>query len=358
MILDLKKALNEKFLERSDLIDGMLVALLAKENLFMLGVPGTGKSAICEALCKSLSGNYFSWLVSKFSTPEDIFGPISIESLKTGVYTRITRGKLPEADIAFLDECYKGSSAILNTLLPVINERIFHNNGVHSIPLQSLFAASNEIPQAEELAALHDRFALKFVVNKIQDDSNAMKLFSGVQDVAIPTLSREALSSAQNEVSKINLPDNIIKILVQLRKEIAATGVFVSDRKWVQTVRVIKAYAYLNNHAVVVEDDLRILKHMLWSKPDQIKTVNKVVNKFVNPINEQVDTVVDGINSIMADLSSNKLQPIEAHKKIKSALKTLQDLESKHVNNNAIIAAIKIAKTANYTVCKDHLGLE
>jgi len=356
------EALGKKFKERQDLIRGMLTALLAREMLFMLGTPGTAKSAICDALCGAVGGKYFSWLMSKFTTPEEVFGPLSLKALEHDKYERVVEGKLPEANIAFLDEIFKGSSAILNTLLPIINERIFYNGSSPTkIPLQVLFSASNEIPQAEELAALYDRFALRYDVPRIQSDAMARELFDEIANaksrVKIPTITLEELKSYQKEVDEMVIPDKILDILVELRRSVEKEGIFTSDRRWVQCIRVLKAYAYLNDNSEVTEDDLDILCNVLWSVPDQIKPVRKLVNKFANPLGEQIIELTDAVQEIADLLDKGEIHPVEGHKKIKNAKKTLEGLGDRK-KNHKLDDAIKTTQQTLVMVCKKHLGLD
>jgi MoxR-like ATPase len=135
----LRTELNNSFAERSELIDGALTALISKEAMFILGPPGTAKSTVCRHLCRAIGGKYYETLMNKMTTPDELFGSISINGLKNDKYIRVTDNKLPEAHIAFLDEVFKGSSAILNTLLTITDEsRTFYNGGPVKTPLQCL----------------------------------------------------------------------------------------------------------------------------------------------------------------------------------------------------------------------------
>jgi MoxR-like ATPase len=139
--------------------------VLAGEHVLLLGPPGTAKSALVRAIAQAFGGTYFERLLTKFSTPEELFGPISLKALEQDRYQRVTAGKLPEAEFAFVDEVFKANSAILNSLLTAMNERLFHNDGAPTqMPLVALFGASNELPEGKELEALFDRFLLRFDV--------------------------------------------------------------------------------------------------------------------------------------------------------------------------------------------------
>src|SRR5437899_5082641 len=162
---NIREELKQMFLERNDLIDGALAALLSSHHLLIIGPPGTAKSMLADELCRRIEGaNYFQWLLTRFTTPEEIFGAVSLKALEQDDYRRVTTRKLPNAHIAFLDEIFKANSSILNALLTLINERIFHNGRQRAaVPLITLFGASNELPDEEELTALFDRFMLRFM---------------------------------------------------------------------------------------------------------------------------------------------------------------------------------------------------
>ena len=149
----LRTELNQHFPERGSVIDGALMAVLAGEHVLLLGPPGTAKSALVRAIAQAFGGTYFERLMTRFSTPEELFGPISLKALEQDQFVRNSQGKLPTAEFAFVDEVFKANSAILNSLLAVVNERVFHNDGAGPVPvpLVSLFGASNELPEGKEL---------------------------------------------------------------------------------------------------------------------------------------------------------------------------------------------------------------
>src|SRR5699024_4005719 len=172
---EIKNALNNKFIEREKEVEAILIALLSKEHMLMIGPAGTAKSALSAELSNIIDGTqYFQWLLTKFSTPEEVFGALSLKDLENGVYKRNTTSKMPEAHLVFLDEIFKANSAILNSLLTLINERLFYNNGqAVSSALMSVIGSSNEYPEeGEGLEALFDRFLLRFEVDYIGDESN------------------------------------------------------------------------------------------------------------------------------------------------------------------------------------------
>src|SRR5207245_9086337 len=174
----IREELNQLFLERTDLIDGALCALLSSNHVLVIGPPGTAKSMLADELCRRIEGaDYFQWLLTRFTTPEEIFGAVSLKALEQDDYRRVTSRKLPEAHIAFLDEIFKANSSILNALLTLINERLFHNGKeIARVPLLTLFGASNERPEEEGLTALYDRFLVRLVVNYIVEDFRFLRI--------------------------------------------------------------------------------------------------------------------------------------------------------------------------------------
>lgn len=177
----IREELTQAFLERSEVIDGALTALLSGHHVLLIGPPGTAKSMLADELCRRLhGGTYFQWLLTKFTTPEELFGAVSLRALESDEYRRVTTRKLPEAEIAFLDEVFKANSSILNAILTVMNERRFHNGrDVTEVPLISLFGATNELPEEDELQALYDRFLLRYVVGYIADDFRFLRMLQG-----------------------------------------------------------------------------------------------------------------------------------------------------------------------------------
>ena len=176
----MERELSASLIERDEVIRAALIALLARQHLVILGPPGTAKSQLVTALASRISPangtglKSFNYLMTRFTTPEELFGPVSVQALKQDEYRRVTTGKLIEAELAFLDEIFKASSAILNALLKITNERTFSNgNQELPVPLLSLFAASNELPQGNELEALWDRFLLRVRVGYVSDSGFA-----------------------------------------------------------------------------------------------------------------------------------------------------------------------------------------
>lgn len=355
---ELREALQKAFRERGAIVDGMLVALLAREHMFVLGPPGTAKSALSRALCSAFKGNYFEILMTKTMAPEEIFGPLSFKALQEDKYERNLFRKLPQADIAFVDEVFKSSSAILNSLLTLMNERLYHNGTqIVQCPLQTMFGASNEIPTAEELAALYDRFALRYVTERLQDDANFISLLEEGIELKLPELTLAQLAEEQKIAAALPITREVLQILATIRREVHAEGIYVSDRKYVQAVRLVRAQAHLNKHAEVQVEDLEILENVLWQDPEQRKTIRKIVQKHINPLGEKILKIMDAVFEIPEALKAKQVEGVEAHKKVKAAIDSLKKMGDSSANPKLAIA-LEQASKIHQAILRDHLGVE
>ena len=228
-------------------------------------------------------------------SPEGIFGPISLQGLQQDRYRRIPTGKLPEAEIAYLDETFKASSAILNTLLAAMNERVFFNDGqAIPMPLEMLVGASNELPEdREELGALWDRFLIRHVVDYVKEPASfAALLQAPAHPSAQTTVTLQDLKAAQQDAATVDV-SAVLPLLAQLRAELAKQGVIASDRRWRQSVGVVQANVWMNGHAVADAGDVTILQYVLWDEPDQRLSVAKAVLMLVSPFDQEAQDIMD-----------------------------------------------------------------
>lgn len=282
----IRAELKAAYLERDEVIDGAFCALLTGSHLLLIGPPGTAKSQLANDICGRIEGaRYFQWLLTKFTTPEELFGAVSLKGLENDEYRRVITGKLPLAHIAFLDEVFKASSSILNTLLTVMNERIFYNGTERTdIPLITLFGASNELPSEEDdLEALYDRFLLRYVVDYIKEDFRFLKMLNAeAGGAAVSKITPAELEACIAEAGKTVVPPNILKLISRIRKELGRKGIVPSDRRYKQSVSLLKARAYLEGRSEVSEEDVRFLENVLWRDPGEKAEIQSVIHQALH----------------------------------------------------------------------------
>lgn len=336
-LAEIRHVLNSQFYEREQEIEGILVALLSRQHMLMIGPTGTAKSALSVELAKIVTGTeYFQWLLTRFSTPEEVFGPLSLKDLEQGVYKRNTTAKMPEAHLVFLDEIFKANSAILNSLLTLINERLFYNSGAPTeVPLMSVIGASNEYPEEDEqLEALFDRFLLRFEVKQIEEDENFMLMMKDTEkNMLMPSISMTELLQLQLLTDQVEIPDVVYESLNKIRHGLKDEGIRPSDRRFKQSLRLLQAKALVNQRQIVKVEDLSILEHALWETVDQIETVTNIIrNHSDNYISKALYSIQNEANdvfySVLHDYSTEF--GMEASQKMKILLADLNNLK----NNN------------------------
>ncbi len=319
--------LNHGLVERENTLKAALLTVLAGENLLLIGPPGTGKSLIARRIADCLSTRpdddhsdadyfkyltlgiqadnqhddnrpdtgYFEYLLTKFSTPEEIFGPLSITELKADRFKRNTAGYLPTVSVAFLDEIFKASSSILNALLTILNERVYHNGAEpQAVPLQALIAASNELPsEQEELSALYDRFLVRVFVDYVSQD-NLPRLFDKTGDMpALRPLSRSDLHDIRRAAEAVILPPEIIQAIQRIWaqhkdafKEDRREG--LSDRRLKKIIKLLSVSAASNGRDEVDLSDVMLLKDCLWNHQDNAVKVREMVFSALRGFSRQV----------------------------------------------------------------------
>lgn len=322
-ILSLLEEMARGAYEREDVIGLALLSAVAGESIFLLGLPGVGKSMVARRLKMAFKDSTsFEYLMSRFSTPDEIFGPVSISKLKDNdCYERVIDGYLPTADVVFLDEIWKAGPAIQNSLLTVLNEKIFQNGTqVIHLPLKAVISASNELPaEGEGLEALWDRFLLRYIVRPIDNKEMFMALLTGqTEDCHIPEeikITATELDEMKQGIRSINVPDEITEVIYSIRKTIIqekqqmSQGVdvtksdlveppYVSDRRWRKIMGILKTSAYLNGRQQVDYSDCLLMNHMLWDKDEQINSVMKLVTEAMvkNIVHGGIPDIVSQVN--------------------------------------------------------------
>lgn len=312
-LLEIQNHLNASLIGRDNIIKSALLALVAKENSLLIGPPGTAKSLLARRISQTLQPlsenehTYFEYLLTKFSTPEEIFGPLSISELKQDRFLRNTQGYLPTAQVAFLDEIFKASSSILNALLTILNERKYHNGTTSTdVPLIGLIGASNELPTGEsELSALYDRFLIRCFVDYVE--ANQLYQFF---DITPPSyllnhLSKDDIDQIHQKAANVVFPKEVQEAVCKIWADHNEafkenSDETLSDRRFVKVINLMKISAATNDRNNVDFSDVFLLKDCLWNHPDN-KT--KVID-IIKTVLKQFDKPVAITSSNMADFNN------------------------------------------------------
>ena len=331
----LLQEMNRGIYEKNTEISLSLLAALAGESVILLGPPGVAKSMVARQLKTAFRDALsFEYLMSRFSTPDEIFGPVSIQKLKTSdTYERAVEGYLPTADVVFLDEIWKAGPAIQNTLLTVINEKIFRNgNREMHLPLKLLVAASNELPaKGEGLEALWDRFVIRIESRPIKLEKNfrAMLLDSNeshtdltdstdeanAMSVCDIRISSEEYAEWAEKICKIGVKEEVLDAISAIRKSLRAVNVdeaaerrniYVSDRRWKNIVRLLCTSAFMQDREEVDICDLLPIYHCLWQEPEERDAIRSIVIRALfSPFAEKL---VEMKNALAEDIKYHRVR--------------------------------------------------
>ena len=342
----LLREMNRGIYEKETEISLSLLAALAGESIILLGPPGVAKSMVARQLKNAFrDAHSFEYLMSRFSTPDEIFGPVSIQKLKTSdTYERAVDGYLPTADVVFLDEIWKAGPAIQNTLLTVINEKIFRNgNREMHLPLKLLVAASNELPaKGEGLEALWDRFVIRIESRLIKMEKNFRAMLLEVKsslevkseerrvknstDLFEDTISDEqigadvSISPAEyaewsQAIDKIGVKEEVLDAISRIRKALRAVNVdeaaerrniYVSDRRWKNIVRLLRTSAFMQDREEVDICDLLPIYHCLWQEPEERDAIRSIViRSLFAPF---ADTLVEMKKALAEDIQYHRVR--------------------------------------------------
>jgi len=298
-VRDVGRALDERYLDKSELIRMLLVTLVAGEHMLIVGPPGTAKSALVRHLARLVDARYFEYLLTRFSEPNEIFGPIDIKAFREGSYVRRVEAMLPDADIVFLDEIFKSNSAILNSLLSILNERRFFTGSASiQVPLSSLYGATNEIPNDDALSAVFDRFLVRTLSDNLdsfhfnglierglrgeieslaQDGPGGDAAVAAVEGSVRPLVSLAEIRLMKGRLARhLQFPDDFLARYKGLVFQIRSEGVTLSDRRVVKLLKLFAASALIDGRPTVDDGDFFVLRHV-WNSVDQIPIVDDIV---------------------------------------------------------------------------------
>ena len=315
------RVLTNTFLDKDEVSRLLVVSVLAGENVVLIGPPGTAKSALVRTLAKQLGCQYFEYLMTRFTEPNELFGPVDIGAFRAGEYRRRTEGMLPEAELVFMDEVFKANSAILNSLLTLMNERIYvHGSQRTAVPLLSLIGASNEVPEDEDLQAIFDRFSLRVYSDNLPSHhfQALLKIGAKLERKKVeasrggaespPLITADELRDAQRtlagDLSLTPAFANTYKGLVfQIRNE----GIRFSDRRAVKMLKLFAASAALRGASTPEIVDLYLLKHV-WNATGQRAVLAEIIDPTVdsyveaNPQAGIHRSMLPGLEALLAEV--------------------------------------------------------
>jgi MoxR-like ATPase len=334
------KELTNIFRERDRSLEMTMICLIARQHGLFYGLGGSGKSDMIRNLAQSIDHVYFEYLLSQFSTLDELYGPWDLVGMREhGQMVRVVDGMLPEAEIAFLDEIGNSSSPIRNALKNLLNERQYNfGRTVRFAPLESAFAASNSVLEYEDAteAAFEDRFLARMTVKYLEQDNNIAEVAMMYRNgrPAIPKMSREIIRRLQGYARSIQLTRGIADIAVSLRKQIAADSaagnLIVSDRRFNQTFDLAAAHAIYSGRKTIKKSDLIVFAYTFWKNPDDENKLYQYVKQQVDTAGSKIQSVLDAANQILqafTDSQSNVATASSAGSALQYSVMTRANLE-------------------------------
>jgi len=309
----LSTQMNGAYLEKAAEIKILQIGLVAEEPVVFLGEAGIGKTAMSKSFAKALeydaaSLGFYEYLLNRFTTPAELFGTVSLKELRENdVYAINPAGKMPEAQVAFLDEIFKCNSATLNALLTILNEGEFDNGkGRVSVPLELCIGASNEMPEEDcGLEPLWDRFVLRYWSEDIKREDSFLSLLTGegIGKVDEAIVSREDIATLRDLRDRVNI-DAVLPTFLELRAELEAKAIRVSSRRWRKAIRCVKAAAALAGRDRAVPSDCQVLAAVLWDQPDQCATINAMLAKYAPQGDKDAIRLLDAARDLHSNVTA------------------------------------------------------
>jgi MoxR-like ATPase len=347
-MMDIKKRtevilskLNKGLFEREEAMNLAFLSAIAGESMFLLGPPGVAKSLIARRLKFAFKDSQaFEYLMNRFSTPDEIFGPVSIKKLKDDdKYERITEKYLPGANIVFLDEIWKAGPSIQNALLTILNEKIYRNGEQEiKVKISGIISASNELPAEDQgLEALWDRFLVRVFVNGVEYKENFAKMITSSDDLYCDDIEpsekigEEELKEWSKAINSIIVPVEVVTLIEYLRIAIEEQNkktpdqIYISDRRWKKIIRLLRTSAFLNERQKVDLMDCFLIGYCIWEKPDQIDLVKEIISDTIrkhsyslnlktNPINSEIELLskeIDQETTVRTSVIKKEPLPVE-----------------------------------------------
>lgn len=315
----IRSEMNEELVERTTEVDLVVRMLLARVHGVFLGSWGVAKSMLIREMLRHLDNtSLFETLLVKNSPAEQVVGPVSLKALEHDEFRRITTGKLPEANVAFIDEIFKSNATVLNNLLSIINERKFHNNGAPTdLPnFWTVYGASNELPveQREELGAFYDRLAVRVIVDPVQTSDGIKSVLRGQLTRAAgehvakscTQIAFDEIVQAQQEVQAIEVPEKVLNTLVELHRKAVGENLDISLRRMGEGVKLMQAAAWLRGSTEVVPNDARVYEHLIWDDPEDRKTAYELTLEFAGNVAKKAAQIRGEYEEVQHEL--NELQ--------------------------------------------------
>lgn len=316
IIGELKAGLPEREVE----IDLLVRSIIARSHPLFIGEPGVAKSLLIREFMSHIDdAQLYEVLLAKDTPSDQVLGPVSLAALENDEFRRITRDKLPEANVAFLDEIFKANSTVLNALLSIINERIFHNNG-HSmtVPLWTCVGASNELPgtDRDDLRAFRDRFGVTKIVDHVRTSHGLMQVLDGQlqrgrgESVAseLTKISAAEIEAMQKTSTEVEVPPNVRKALVELRARAESENLTISARRMFEGVKLMMAAAALDGRTEVSVEDMKVFEHVLWSDPDDHSTAYELTLDYAGAVAKKAAKLRGEFDEQQATLSDLQSQ--------------------------------------------------
>jgi MoxR-like ATPase len=290
---EIARTMDRRFLDKQEIIRLLLISTIAGEHALIVGPPGTAKSALIRLFAQLIDARYFEYLLTRFTEPNELFGPVDMAAFREGEYRRRIQGMLPEAEIVFLDEVFKANSAILNSLLTLLNERRYMN-GAHvvRVPLLSVFGATNEVPNDENLQAVFDRFLLRVRSENLDSYhfhnlvsrgvENELRQMGGQGDGVRPLLTSQHLHGVHRGFAQLaRFSEELLATYKGLIFQIRSEGISVSDRRVVKLTKLFAASALFDGRVQTCDADFFVLKH-IWNSLDHAEILNEIVSPVVD----------------------------------------------------------------------------